>query len=89
MRKAFIVLADCISEKNASFLSDRKINQGTVMTRTLTLLIGLIALIATSTTPAEILMGFDDAGSEKQRALEIRFAKHLDAKELDTWLRQL
>ena len=89
MRKAFIVLADCISEKNASFLSDRKINQGTVMTRTLTLLIGLIALIATSTTPAEILMGFDEAGSEKQRALEIRFDKHLDAKELDTWLRQL
>ena len=33
-------------------------------------------------------MGFDQAGSEKQRALEAEFDRHLDAKELDAWLRQ-
>ncbi|MCH7741915.1 MAG: M28 family peptidase [Proteobacteria bacterium] len=59
------------------------------MARTLTLFIGLIAFIATPGIPAEILIGFDEAGSEQQRALETRFDKYLDAKELDAWLRQL
>ncbi|MCZ6502295.1 MAG: M28 family peptidase [Gammaproteobacteria bacterium] len=63
-------------------------HKGTLMIRTLNLLIALIAFVATATTRAEILIGFDEAGSKKQRALEAVFDKHLDAKELDAWLKQ-
>ncbi len=52
------------------------------------ILVGLIAIVSTMATAAETLLGFDEAGSNKQRAREAAYDLNLDADEQDTWLRQ-
>lgn len=59
-----------------------------LMTKTQTASVGLIALLWTAVSCAETLMGFDEADSDRQRALEAAFDLNLDAREQDAWLRQ-
>jgi len=44
------------------------------------------SVVASAQTP---LLGFDDSGSASQRALEQEFDSHLDAQDLDSWLREM
>ncbi|HIG41742.1 MAG TPA: M28 family peptidase [Gammaproteobacteria bacterium] len=55
------------------------------MFRILTLLIGMTAIHPV--VNAEVLIGFDEAASEKQRALEVEFDQAISASEQDAWLR--
>lgn len=49
----------------------------------------LLAVSTTLATAADDLLGFDSAQSAIQRNLEARFDEHLDASELDEWLRKM
>ncbi|HZW58712.1 MAG TPA: transferrin receptor-like dimerization domain-containing protein [Woeseiaceae bacterium] len=50
---------------------------------------GFLLLLCTSAMAAGQLLGYDEAGSTAQRALEARFDEQLDADELDGWLKRL
>lgn len=58
------------------------------MTKLQIVSLGLIAITSTLTFAAETLMGFDEAGSDRQQALEAAFDLNLDAAEQDAWLRK-
>ncbi len=58
------------------------------MTKLQIVSLGLIAITSTLTFAAETLMGFDEAGSDRQQALEAAFDLNLDAGEQDAWLRK-
>ncbi len=55
------------------------------MFRILIILIGVT--LGSVAVNAETLLGFDDAGSEKQRLIEAAFDKGIDARQQDVWLK--
>lgn len=62
----------------------RKLNLSLNLTISLLLLFSSV-----SSWAQDSIFGFDTAGSEAQRALEAEFDSHLDAGDLDAWLREL
>ena len=53
------------------------------------LLLFLFFFIGTAALAEDSILGFDSAGSQAQQALEVEFASHLDADDMDAWLREL
>jgi len=53
------------------------------------LFVGLILITSGALVAQDKLLGFDVDGSASQRALEAEFDSHLDATELDAWLKEL
>lgn len=52
-------------------------------------ILALLALASAGSVLADDILGFDEAGSDAQRALEERFDQHIDADELTAWLKHL
>ena len=53
------------------------------------LLLFLFFFIGTAALAEDSILGFDSAGSQAQQALEVEFDSHLDADDMDVWLREL
>ena len=53
------------------------------------LLLFLFFFIGTAALAEDSILGFDSAGSQAQQALEVEFDSHLDADDMDAWLREL
>jgi len=53
------------------------------------LLFFLFFFIGTAALAEDSILGFDSAGSQAQQALEVEFDSHLDADDMDAWLREL
>ena len=51
------------------------------------LLLFLFLVIGTAALAEDSILGFDLEGSQAQRALEAGFDSHLDADDMDAWLR--
>lgn len=50
---------------------------------------GLFLFTSAVTSAQTPLLGFDQPSSDSQRALEQKFDSHLDAQDLDSWLREM
>ena len=50
---------------------------------------GLFLFTSAVTSAQTPLLGFDQPSSDSQRALEQEFDSHLDAQDLDSWLREM
>lgn len=53
------------------------------------LLLYLFLLIGTAALAEDAILGFDPDGSQAQQALEAEFDSHLNADDMDAWLREL